>query len=326
VSGLLVLSGTEIRSLLSPRAAIDSQRAALVAAADDRVTAMGVLAVTDPADDSLVFVHTGAIAGTTGVVCKFGLQVPGNAARGLPTVHALVMVLHPGTGEPLACLDGTAVTALRTAAGIGAAAEVLARPDASRLGLVGAGVQAREAARMIAAVRPLARIQIVSANPEHSAALAAELSAELGVDAATAPSAAALAAVSDVIVTATTSWEPVIQGRWLCPGVTVLTVGSYEPGRREIDLAASIRADAVFADDPAKAAAHCGPLVEAGNALSPVEAVAVGEVIAGRHLGRRTPGDVIVYHCAGLGVQDAALAWAAVERADAGAIGEKVAF
>jgi ornithine cyclodeaminase/alanine dehydrogenase-like protein (mu-crystallin family) len=326
VSALLVLSGTEIRSLLSPRAAIDSQRAALVAAAEGQVAAMGALAVTDPADDSLVFVHTGAIAGTTGVVCKFGLQVPGNAARGLPTVHAMVMVLQPGTGEPLACLDGTAVTALRTAGGIGAAAEVLARPDATRLGLAGAGVQAREAARMIAAVRPLERIEIASARPGHGAALAAELSAELGLDAIAVPSAAELAGSCDVIVTATTSREPVIAGRRLRPGVTVLTVGSYEPGRREIDLAASIRADAVFADDPVKAAAHCGPLVEAANAGHPAGAVAVGEVIAGRHPGRRDPGEVIVYHCAGLGVQDAALAWAAVERARPGAIGEKVAF
>ena len=98
-------------------------------------------------DDSLTFAHTGAIAGLTGVTCKFGLQVPGNTARGRPAVHAVVIVLRPGTGEPLACLNGTAVTALRTAAGVGAAAEVLARPEASRLGLAGAGVQAREAAR-----------------------------------------------------------------------------------------------------------------------------------------------------------------------------------
>jgi len=81
---LLVLSEADIRSVLSPRAAIDSQRAAYLAAADGTVTASGVTSSTDPADDSLTFAHTGAIRGRTGVTCKFGLQVPGNAARGLP--------------------------------------------------------------------------------------------------------------------------------------------------------------------------------------------------------------------------------------------------
>src|SRR6202050_1119793 len=178
---LLVLSEAEIRSVLSPRAAIDSQRAAYLAAADGTVTASGVTSSLDPADDSLAFAHTGAIRGLTGVTCKFGLQVPGNAARGLPTVHAVVTVLRPGTGEPLACLNGAAVTALRTAAGIGAAAEVLARPDASRLGLVGAGVQAREAARMIGAVRALSQIRVLARSAQRGTEVAADLEAAVGV-------------------------------------------------------------------------------------------------------------------------------------------------
>ena len=91
---LLVLSDADIRSVLSPRAAIDSQRAAYLAAADGRVAASGVTSSWD-ADGSLTFAHTGAIAGLTGVTCKFGMQVSGNAARGLPSVHAVVTVLHP---------------------------------------------------------------------------------------------------------------------------------------------------------------------------------------------------------------------------------------
>jgi ornithine cyclodeaminase/alanine dehydrogenase-like protein (mu-crystallin family) len=325
---MLVLSDAEIRSVLTPRAAVDSQRTALVAAADGQVTAVGSMSSADPADDSLVFVHTGAIAGRTGVTCKFGLQVPGNAARGLPTVHGVVMVLRPGTGEPLACLNGGTVTALRTAAGVGAAAEVLARPDASRLGLVGSGVQAREAARMIGAVRSLSQIAVFSPSAERSAGLAADLQAELGVPAAAVASATELAGHADVIVIATTSREPVVRGAWLRPGVTVLTVGSYEPDRRELDLAATVRADATFADDPLKAMSSCGMLVEArerGIGL-PVGPVSVGEVIAGRRQGRRGPDEVVLFHCMGLGVQDASLAWTVVELAVAGGVGKMVEF
>jgi ornithine cyclodeaminase/alanine dehydrogenase-like protein (mu-crystallin family) len=323
---LLVLSEAEIRSVLSPRAAIDSQRAAYLAAADATVTASGVTSSLDPADDSLAFAHTGAIRGLTGVTCKFGLQVPGNAARGLPTVHAVVTVLRPGTGEPLACLNGAAVTALRTAAGIGAAAEVLARPDASRLGLVGAGVQAREAARMIGAVRALSQIRVFARSAQRGTEVAADLEAEMGVPAAAAASAAELAGESDIVLTATTSKAPVLRGIWLRAGSTVLTVGSYEPDRRELDLAATARADATFADDPAKAASCCGPLVEARERGVPPVVRSIGEVIAGHAPGRDAAGDVLVFHCAGLGVQDASLAWTVLGLATAAGVGRKVEF
>jgi len=326
MSELLVLSDADVRLLLTPRAAIDSQRAALTAAAEQRVTAAGVLSSVDPADDSLVFAHTAAVPGLTGVTCKFGLQVPGNSARGLPSVHAMVMMLRPGTGEPLACLNGTALTALRTAAGIGAAAEVLARPDATRLGLAGAGAVAREAARMIAAVRPLNQILVHSRTAASGAALAASLTAELGVPASAVAGAEQLAARSDIIVTATTSREPVIRGDWLQPGVTVLTVGSYQPDRRELDLAATRRADATFADDPGKALVNCGMLAEAAEHGITVDPQPVGEVIAGRRAGRTSPGDVVLFHCTGLGVQDAALAAAVLELAASAGIGKTVDF
>jgi ornithine cyclodeaminase/alanine dehydrogenase-like protein (mu-crystallin family) len=323
---LLVLGEAEIRSVLPPRAAIDSQRAAFVAVADGRVTASGLISSRDPADDSLTFAHTGAIMNLTGVTCKFGVQVPGNAARGLSAVQAVVMVLRPVTGEPLACLNGAAVTALRTAAGVGAAAEVLARPDASRLGLIGAGVQAREAARMIGTVRALSQIRVFSRSAQRSADLAAGLQAELGVPAAAAGTAAGVAGQSDIIVTATSSREPVVRGSWLRAGTTVLTVGSYEPGRRELDLAATVRADATFADDPVKAMSHCGMLVEARERGVPAEAAPIGEVIAGRRPGRGAAEDVVLFHSTGLGVQDASLAWAVVQLAAAQAAGKMVEF
>jgi ornithine cyclodeaminase len=323
---LLVLSDSDIRAVLSPRLAIDSQRAAYLAVADDRLSASGVTSARDPADDSLTFAHTGAIAGLTGVTCKFGMQVSGNAARGLPSVHAIVTVLRPGTGEPLACLNGTTVTALRTAAGIAAAADVLARPDAGRLGLIGAGVQAREAARLIAAVRDLSAIQVHGLRTRQSSELAADLQAELGVPSCAVTSAEQVAANSDILVTATTSREPVVCGGWLPAGSTVLTVGSYEPDRSELDLAATARADLIVADDPIKASSQCGILVEARQEGMPVQVAAIGDVIAGRDPGRRAPTDVVLFLCTGLGVQDASLAWAIIELAVARKLGTTVEF
>jgi ornithine cyclodeaminase len=323
---LLVLSDADIREVISPRTAINTQRDAYLAAVSGQVAASGVTATHNPADDSLTFAHTGAIAGVTGVACKFGMQVPGNAARGLPAVHAIVTLLDPVTGEPAACLNGTTITAIRTAAGVAAAAEVLARPDASRLGLIGAGVQAREAARMISEIRPLSRISVCSLSAAASAALAAELQGELGVPSAAAPSAERVAVGSDILVTATTSLQPVVQGSWLAPGSTVLTVGSYEPARRELDITATARADGVFADEAGKAMATCGILVEASeqDVLRPGQITQIGDVIGGTRPGRRAADDLLVFHSVGLGVQDAALTWAAYQLAEERRIGKRV--
>jgi ornithine cyclodeaminase len=290
-----------------------------------------VLSATDPHDDSLTFVHTGAIAGLTGVTCKFGQQVTANSARGLPSVHALVTVLQPGTGEPLAVLNGAAVTALRTAAGIGAAADVLARPDASRLGLVGAGVQAREAARMISAIRELTAIEVYDTAAQRRDQLAADLERELPVPVKAAESAEAVASRSDILVTATTSRWPVVRGDWLPAGATVLTVGSYEPDRRELDHDAVLRAGVIAADDPVKAESYCGILIEARARGVQANVGSIGEIIAGRTHGRRAAAEIAMFLCTGLGVQDAALAWAVIERATVARtagrqVGRSVAF
>lgn len=321
---LLILSDTDIRSLLTPRAAIESQRAAYLAIALSQTTAVGVTSSWDD-DDSLTFAHTGAIAGLTGVTCKFGMQVSGNAARGLPAVHAIVTVLDPVTGEPLACLNGGTVTALRTAAGIAAATDVLAPADAARLGIVGTGVQAREAARMISSIRDLTAIRVLGRSAEAGRQLAEQLQSELGID-AIASTPAELTADSDIVITATTSRTPVVRGDWLRPGCTILTVGSYETDRREVDFATTKRADLTVADDPVKARASCGILVEARERGLPVDVTGVGDIIAGRAPGRRSANDIVVFHCTGIGVQDASLAWEALNLAAGRQVGEKVDF
>jgi ornithine cyclodeaminase/alanine dehydrogenase-like protein (mu-crystallin family) len=330
---LLVLSEADIRSVLSPAAAIESQRAAYVAAAEGRVSASGVISADGGAaePDSLTFAHTAAITGVTGVTCKFGQQVTGNAARGLPSVHAVVTVLKPGTGEPLAVLNGAAVTALRTAAGIGAAADALARPDATRLGLIGAGVQAREAARMISSVRDLKAISVHDVVAERRERLADELAQELNVPVQAVVSAEQSVIESDIVVTATTSRSPVVRGAWLPGGATVLTIGSYEPDRRELDQDAVLRADIMVADDPVKAESYCGILIEARARGVQAGVASIGEIIAGRQQGRRGAGEIAMFLCTGLGVQDAALAWAVVEltaaeRAAGRELGRSVAF
>ena len=324
---LLVLSEADIRELVSPAVAIESQRQAYRAVSDHQIRAAGGVAFADPVDDSLVFALTGAVAGVTGIVCKFGFQSPRNAHRGLPAVHAFVMLLDPFTGVQLACLNGTTVTTMRTAAGVAAAADALARPDATQLAVIGSGVQAREVVRMMAAIRPLSGVRIWSRTAVRADALASDLRTELELEVSVASSAEKAVRDADLVATCTSSREPVVRGEWLATGVTVVTLGSYEADRREVDLAVSGRAAAVYVDQLEKAAAQCGPVLEAASSQASAEPpLEIGAVLAGSGSARTAPDDILVFHSVGVGVQDATLAWMAYQRAEQHQVGHRIAF
>src|SRR5258706_5612474 len=266
MSGLLILSDRDIRAALPLDRAIASQKAAYVAAAmpGAGVGAGAAHAGTDA--EQLVFALTGGIHGQTGVACKFGMQVPSNHRRGLPSVHAFVTLLDPETGVPLACLNGTTITTMRTACGIAAAADLLAPPGATRLAVIGSGVQAREAVRSIAAIRRLSLVRLWSRDPANCRSAVAALATEVDTNFEIARTPQAAVADCDIVVTCTLSHDPVVSGDWVGKGVTVLTVGSYHPAGRETDLALSRRAARIFTDEVAKALGNGGAILEAGVA------------------------------------------------------------
>jgi ornithine cyclodeaminase len=120
----LVLSDSDIRTALPLTAAVESQKSAYRAAVTPGGHIGSGTSHAGASVDSLVFALTGSLVGKTGVACKFGMQVPDNRGRGLPSVHAFVTLIDADTGETLACLNGTTITTMRTAAGIAAAADV----------------------------------------------------------------------------------------------------------------------------------------------------------------------------------------------------------
>lgn len=311
MTDILVLSDEDIRAVLPRRTAIEGQKEAFVAAARGRALGGGHAHAGQRPDD-LVFDLTGIIPGRTAMASKYGMQVPGNHARGLAAVHAVVTLLDPETGLPLACLNGTTVTTMRTSCGLAAAADVLATATASRLAILGSGVQAREVARCIAEVRSLRSLSLWSRDPDNVAAAVDDLAdlAGRGCEVKAARSPAEAIAGCDIVVCATSSLDPVVAGRDLAGGATVLTMGSYHRGAREIDQEVTRRAAGVFVDDRSKALDQCGPIVEALAAqLHGPEAVrTIAEVIEGRHPGRQSGDELLVFHSTGLGVQDAVLA------------------
>ncbi|WP_111768651.1 ornithine cyclodeaminase family protein [Nakamurella deserti] len=319
---MLILSDGDIRAVLTPAAVIASQAAAYRLAADGTGPGGGHFHFTGPTEKDLVFAH-GAVIPAGGAVFKTGVQVPANTGRGVATVQATVTVHDRTTGVPVALLNGATVTTLRTAGGLVAAAAALIGSGPVRLGIFGTGAQAGELARLAAAVLPLDATAVWSPSEAGRRRVATDSGWQRsGVTVASGPDQ--LTRDSTLIATCTSSAEPVLQGRWLGAGTTVLTMGSYAPDRREIDLPASMRADLTFVDGPG-AERSVGPLVAAAESVraSPGAVGLVGTVIDGGP-GRTADDQIVVFHSSGLGVQDAALALSAYTSAAAAGVGTHV--
>lgn len=231
---------------------------------------------------------------------------PGNAARGLPAVHAQYLLSDAETGRPLALMDGGVITARRTAAASALAASFLAPPNARRLLLVGAGRVASLLAPAHRAVRPIERVEVWNRSPARADALVAELRAE-GFDAARADDLEAASGRADIVSCATLSAEPLIHGAWLRPGTHLDLVGAFTPAMREADEEA-VRRAAVYIDTDAA-------LQEAGELAGiPREAVrgTLADLCTGRVVPSAPASGLTLFKSVGTALEDlaaAALVW-----------------
>ena len=214
--------------------------------------------------------------------------------QGIHTHHATILLFRPETGEPLAIMDGRLITEMRTAAVSAVATRLLARPDASVLAIIGSGVQARSHLEALRLVRDLREVRVWS--PRNSRAFAERH----GVRAAASAEAAVRGA--DVVVVATSSETPVLQGRWLAPGAHVNAVGAPRPTWRELDDDALARAR-VYVESREAATRESGDVIAAGRVFAEI-----GEVVAGTRPGRRDPGEITVFKSVGVAIEDVATA------------------
>jgi ornithine cyclodeaminase/alanine dehydrogenase-like protein (mu-crystallin family) len=284
---------TEVRRALRMPDLIAEMRRALVDFSAGRVAQPARQMLDAPAPGA----HFAAMpaAGAVGMGAKLVGIYPGNAALGLPTHLALVVLFRPETGEPLAVLDGRLITGMRTAAVSAVATDALARPGAQVLAILGSGVQARSHAEALRLIRPIEEIRVWSRTAEHAERFAAE------VGAVVAPDAEAAVRGADVVVTATAATTPVLHGAWLDPGAHVNAVGWAGPNGRELDDAA-MRQAAVVADS------RDGVLREAGDVLLSGATIhaELGEILAGT---KTVPEGVrTVFESVGMAVEDIAAA------------------
>ena len=257
-----------------------------------------------PAGDALFMPCYVPGAGRMGV--KVVTLFAGNAALGLPRVQAIMVVLDATTGSPLAVVDGTSLTAIRTGAASGAATDLLARPDAAVVAIFGAGPQARTQLEAVCAVRPIRRARVFDVSAGRIEAFARDMQAQLGIPVEAAASASEALAGADVVCTATTSSVPVFADADLAPGAHVNAIGSYRPSVREVPGETVRRARVVVDHLPAA-------LAEAGDLIIPIEQgligkdhirAELGEIVAGRKKGRESRNQITLFKSVGVAVQD----------------------
>lgn len=238
---------------------------------------------------------------------------PANADRGIPTHQALVVLVDPDTGEMLALLDGDEITAERTAAGSALATDLLARPDAEVLAVVGTGVQGRSHLLAVPRVRDFAQIRVAGRRRSRAEQLAAELAGELEAEVVVADSFEAACRGADVVCATTDASEPVVRREWLDPGTHVTSVG-FAAGGPEIDAATVV--DAVLVVE-SRATAFAGYPVGSHDLRGPLDAdlitedhvaAEIGELVAGDGVGRTDDAQLTLYKSSGVAAQDVAAA------------------
>jgi ornithine cyclodeaminase/alanine dehydrogenase-like protein (mu-crystallin family) len=253
--------------------------------------------------------------------------VPSNPARGLDAHQGLVTLFDGETGQPTAILDASAITEIRTAAVTAVATRVLSRPGARTLAILGAGTQARAHLAALLAVREFRHVHVYAPTEAHARALAERGARDTGAELSVAPSAERAVRDADVVVTATSSREPVLRRDWLRPGAHVNAVGASTPRARELDTA-TVAASALFCDSR-ESLRHEAAEFQLAVAEGLIEGeqhvrAELGEVLAGTAQGRRDDDELTLFRSLGLAIEDLAAAETAVAAAKTAGLGTEV--
>jgi ornithine cyclodeaminase len=334
---LLVLSASDVRAVLGYAECADAMRSALASRARGEVF-QPLRSVIRPEGAAGFMGLMPCYSG--GPDAAYGLKAicvtPGNPAAGLDAHQGVVLLSSPDTGESLALLNASAVTEIRTAAVSAVATDLLARPGADVLAIIGTGVQAASHLKAIAATRPLGQVRVAGTTPAKAAAFAAAHAGPAAIDAlgtaelAIVPFDSARQAVADadIVVTATSSSTPVLQADWLAPGTHVNAVGACLPHTRELDTE-TVAGAALFADSRESVLAESGDYrlaaAEAGFGPSHIRAE-IGELLADGRLGRMNLQEITIFESLGLAVEDLAAAVVAYRAARERGIGTSIDF
>ena len=306
----LVVNQREVRELLPMTECIDVVAAALETLSKGDAVQPLRTATWLPDRRGLIGLMPAYLGGIDAPGIKVVTVYPGNHGTALDSHQGAVLLFDGAHGSLVAVMDGSEITAIRTAAASGVATRLLAREDATELAIIGTGVQARTHLEAMAAVRPIARARVWSRSAEGARAFAARAAERSGIPVEAAASARAACEGADIVCTTTSSTVPVVEGEWLAPGAHVNAVGACVKAARELDTAAVVRSR-LYVD------CRESTFNEAGDFLIPRDEGAIGddhivgelgEVMLGTAPGRGGADEITLFKSLGVGVEDVAAA------------------
>ncbi|MDT4916085.1 MAG: hypothetical protein QOH89_785 [Pseudonocardiales bacterium] len=308
---MLVLSRADVAALLDLDRLVDAVAAAMDDFSHGRASMPARVAAQVESRQAMLAAMPAFLPSVGALTTKLVSLFPQNTA--VPTHQAVIVCFDPDTGAPLALMDGTHITATRTAAGSALATRLLARPDARVVSIIGTGVQARSHAVALSRLPGIELIQVAGRDPVKVAALADELHGA-GIDASGVASVEDAVRTADIVCTVTHAAEPVFRRGWLKPGTHINSVGYNTSGAGELDVE-TVRDALLVVESRAAALAPppSGP-VELHNAIKVGAITAdhvhaeIGELVAGDRPGRTDDAQLTLYKSVGTAVQDAAAA------------------
>lgn len=308
---ILILTHAEVEELLPVGECIPVMAEALADLARGNVYQPLRMIITPPdakGDMALMPSYRSGERAAYGVktVCFF----PGNPAIGLDSHQGSVMLFSGETGELVALMNASAITAIRTAAVSGVATQLLARADANELAIIGSGVQARAHIEAMACVRPIKRARVASFRFENARKFADEFGQRCSFPIEAVENVESAVRGANLIVTATTAAEPILKLEWISRGAHLNVVGSSIPATREVDTA-TMAAASLFVDRRESTINEGGDYLFAlrEGAIGPNHIKAeIGELLIGAKSGRASPDEITLFKSLGLAVEDLASA------------------
>lgn len=308
---VLFLSRKDVESVLTIENALEAVEGAFREHGQGSVNMPLRAAIRNVKENGAVLFMPAHVEAMGALGVKVVAVYPDNPSKyNLPTILGVVLLNDPKSGEPIAIMDGAYLTAARTGAASGVATKYLAKNDASKVGIIGTGVQGRTQIAAVCKVRPIRSVKAYDISPERLNTFCKEMSARFHIQVAPVNGAEEAVRGSEIVITSSSSKIPVVFGEWLSEGTHVNAIGSHTPDARELDVTVIKRAKLIV--DSREAA-----LKEAGDIMIPIAEgiisqdhihAELGEVITGKKNGRESDREITVFKSQGLAIQDVSTA------------------